>query len=191
VKYLVPGLLMEGLSDEQFLAPILRRELEARGLDAGFDVGDVRTDAVRTVSPGELVYRAAARLFDECQVVVVHQDHRERDKIDRLRAHLGDRGRAVVGLVPVRETEVWVLAALHSLENVPGFDRRRVPTPLRTLESDPDPKATLKGIYSRGNPMSAFNRVAESVDLDVLLELPAYRSFMEHLTNALKELRFL
>jgi hypothetical protein len=188
VRYLASALLTEGESDQAFLLPVVQRQLEIIGLESGFDVGTVRTSSVRTVDHGRAVAREGEELLDECHLLLVHHDKRERAKIERLRSRLLKAG--VVGIVPVRETEAWVMAAMYTL-SVPGLDARYRPDPLQAVEKDPDPKATLNRAYTRGDPAGVFARVGEQVDLDILAQLPAYQALQNDLNAALKELHFL
>jgi hypothetical protein len=189
VRYLAAALLTEGASDQSFLLPVLQEQLEELGRKNGFEVGRIRTSGVRTVDRLALVDGAAAGLLADCNVLLVHHDKRECAKVDALRSRLQQTSK-IVAVVPVRETEAWILAAMYALR-VPGLDPACRPDPVKSVEMDPDPKATLKRAYTRGNPISAFDRVGEQIDLDVLQQLPAYRDFLQDLTIALKELNFL
>jgi hypothetical protein len=188
VRYLTTALLTEGGSDESFLLPVLQQQLALLGQEHGFEVGPVRTSSVRTVHNPQLVDVAAAELLTECDVLFVHHDRKESAKIDALRDRIGESAR-VVALVPVRETEAWILAAAYSLD-VPGLNPTHKPKPVKSVEKDPDPKATLARAYTRGDPIYVFDRIGEQVDLDVLNQLPAYQTFLHDLTTALKELNF-
>lgn len=110
MRYLASALLTEGESDRAFLPPVLQRQLEDIGREAGFDVGGVRTGKIRTVGESELVSAEAAELLGECDLLMVHHDYRERGKIDTLRGRLSAGG-GLVGVVPIREAEAWVLVA--------------------------------------------------------------------------------
>lgn len=129
MRYLASALLTEGESDRAFLLPVLQRQLEEIGREAGFDVGGVRTSRIHTVDDGELVRTEAAELLGECDLLLVHHDHRERGKIDTLRGRLPS-GDGLVGVVPVRETEAWVLVAMYGV-GVPGLDPAYRPNPLQ------------------------------------------------------------
>lgn len=189
MRYLASALLTEGESDRAFLPPVLQRQLEDIGCEAGFDVGGVRTGKIRTVGESELVSAEAAELLGECDLLMVHHDYRERGKIDTLRGRLSAGG-GLVGVVPIRETEAWVLVAMYDV-GVPGLDPACRPNPLHAVEKDPDPTATLGRAYRRGDPILGFTRAGEQVDLAVLGQLPAYQELLDRLNAALKELHFL
>jgi Domain of unknown function (DUF4276) len=192
VRPLRSALIAEGASDVAFLLPILQAQLERIGWDAEFDAGPVRRATVTTVMSADSVVAEAAELLEVSDLLFVHHDHRESAKIDRLRERLEAEGR-VVGVVPVRETEAWVLAAACGLEpSIAAFDAASPERGCRWVEKLADPKAELKRRY-RG-PASVedlFTLIAERVDLDRLAEVPAYQSFLQYLTAALKELNFL
>jgi hypothetical protein len=185
-------LIAEGASDVAFLLPLLQAQLERIGWDAEFEARPIRRTAVTTVMLAERVAAEAAELLEISDLLFVHHDDRESAKIDRLRDHLGAEGH-VVGVVPVRETEAWVLAAAcGSAPAVDLFDAVAPEKGHRWVEKLADPKAELKRRY-RG-PVSIedlFTLIAERADLDRSAEVPAYQSFLQELTAALKELNFL
>lgn len=188
MRYLTTALLTEGGSDESFLLPVLRQQLTLLGEERGFEAGPIRTSRVRTVHKPQAVDAQVAELLNECDLLFVHHDKRESAKIEALRARHGDSPR-LVAVVPVRETEAWVLAAMYSLP-VPGLNPACRPNPVRSVEKDSDPKATLVRAFTRGDPIDVFERIGEQVDLDVFKTLPAYQTFLHDLTTALKELNF-
>lgn len=117
-------LIAEGASDVAFLLPILQARLERVGWDAEFEARRVRRVAITSVMPVDRVGAAAAELLAETDLLFVHHDDRESGKIARLRERTGADGR-LVGVVPVRETEAWVLAAAITARDttaVPGLD---------------------------------------------------------------------
>jgi Domain of unknown function (DUF4276) len=188
VRYLSVALLTEGASDESFLVPVLRQQLALIGQECDFEVGPIRTSPVRMVHGTSQVDGKAAELLEECDLLFVHHDKNESPKVQALRDRLG-QGSRIVAVVPVRETEAWILAAVYAL-NAPGLDPALKPEPVRSVEKTPDPKAALRRAYTRGNPIGDFERFGEQVDIAVLQQLPAYQTFLQDLTTALKELNF-
>jgi hypothetical protein len=63
-----------------------------------------------TVAPREQVVQEVELLLDHMDIVMIHHDHNERGKIDSVRERLGHAADRIVGIVPVRETEAWMLA---------------------------------------------------------------------------------
>ena len=192
MRPLKSALIAEGVSDVAFLLPLLQAQLERIGWDEEFEARPIRRTAVTTVMSAELVAAEAAELLEISDLLFVHHDDRESAKIDRLRDRLGAAG-CVVGVVPVRETEAWVLAAACGLASaVDLFDAVAPEKGHKWVEKLADPKAELGRRY-RG-PASVedlFTLIAERADLDRLAEVPAYQSFLQYLTAALKELNFL
>jgi hypothetical protein len=192
VRPLKSALIAEGASDVAFLLPLLQAQLERIGWEREFEAGPIQRAAVTTVTSADRVAAEAAELLQTSDLLFVHHDDRESAKINRLRERLEAEGH-VVGVVPVRETEAWVLAAACGLvAAVDLFDAVAPEKGHRWVEKLADPKAELGRRY-RG-PVSVedlFTLIAEQADLDRLAEVPAYQSFLQELTAALKELNFL
>ena len=192
MRPLKSALIAEGASDVAFLLPLLQAQLERIGWERDFEAGPIRRAAVTTVMSADRVAAEAAELLQASDLLFVHHDDRESAKIDRLRERLEVEGR-VVGVVPVRETEAWVLAAACGLVSAVDLFEAVVPEKgHKWVEKLADPKAELGRRY-RG-PVAVedlFTLIAEQADLDRLAEVPAYQSFLQELTAALKELNFL
>lgn len=191
MKYLTSGLIAEDESDISFLSPLLQAELLRIALAEGFDAGQIQLCDVPAVKSAGTVAKAAAELLGSCHILFVHRDYREAAKVDALRDRLGAENR-VVGVVPVRETEAWALAAACSTAyEIPQFDSTAPERGLKWVERLDDPKAELRRRYrGRRSVEDLFTLIAERTDLDRLAEVPAYQSFLLDLTKALKELNF-
>ncbi|HEV2640446.1 MAG TPA: hypothetical protein VGX23_35260 [Actinocrinis sp.] len=188
MKYLVSALLTEGESDEAFLRPVLQNLLDQMALTYEFEAGFMRTSPVRAIDLTARVDSAASVLLKTSDLLFVHRDHRERSKIAALRTRIG-AGSRVVAVAPVLETEAWVLAAAFAVKP-PGFDVTKLLGP-KEIERLADPKAELNRRYGgRQCIEDFFGLLAEHVDVDVLKQLPAYQTFLQDLTTALKELNF-
>ena len=147
MRLLKSALIAEGLSDVAFLLPLLQAQLERIGWDAEFEARPIRRTGVTTVMSAELVGAEAAELLEISDLLFVHHDHRESAKIDRLRERLNAEGR-VVGVVPVRETEAWVLAAAcGSTPTVDLFDAVAPERGHKWVEKLADPKVELGRRY--------------------------------------------
>jgi hypothetical protein len=192
VRPLRSALIAEGESDVAFLLPLLQAQLECIGRDAEFEVRRILRGTVTTVMPGDRVAAEAVELLEISDLLFVHHDHREATKIDRLRERLGVEGH-VVGVVPVRETEAWVLAAAYDSERVTAsFEPDPLAKGYKWVEKLADPKAELRRRYRRSMRVEdLFTFIGEQADLARLAEVPAYQSFLQDLTKALKELSFL
>lgn len=191
MRYLTSGLIAENASDAAFLLPLLQAELTRIGWDAGFEALEIQSAEVTTVMSANSVAQAAADLLESNDLLFVHRDLREAAKIERLRAKIADEHR-VVPVVPIRETEAWVLAAAIGAQQIEMLDTTAPEKGCRWVERLADPKAELRRRYrGRRSTEDLFTLIAEQADLAKLAEVPAYQSFMHDLTKALKELNFL
>jgi hypothetical protein len=137
------------------------------------------------------VVREVAELLQYFDVVIVHHDHNERAKVDAIREQFAADAFRIVGLVPVRETEAWMLADTDALrEASPGRDSTwEIP---HDVEKIADPKAVLKAaLGGRRDVERGFDRLGQTVALERLLKLSAYRRWFGELRTAMEELRLL
>ena len=195
-RYLTVGILAEGPEDEIFLSTVAVRQLKqltARH-DDPFDVSDTplrsRYSTARTAH--EQICAEAADLAGDCDLLLIHNDHRERNKIEKIRHDVVLPSHCrIVPVVPVRETEAWLLADGHLLRSLPGVTPACVPADARDIEKTADPKALLAQVLPGGDSRELAEFLGERIDLDRLRTLPAYQMWCAELTAALKELRFL
>jgi len=194
MRPLTVSLLAEGRSDLLFLEGVLDRQFTALSFEGdGFEFFGVLRVEVSTVSAAARVDEAVVQVSTACSLVLVHHDHNEAAKIDALRARLAASGAVhsrIVGAVPVRETEAWMLADRDALSAVRGARLGDIPGSIRELEKTPDPKAVLRSVCGCVDD-ELFQRLGDTVSLERLAEVPAYQSFLQDLTTALKELNFL
>jgi hypothetical protein len=194
MRYLTVSLFAEGLSDLLFLGAVLDRELRRLAYEGdGFAFDGVVREEVSTVTAAERLDDAVAESCRTYDLVLVHQDRNEASKIDALRGRLAcvtEHVSHVLGVVPVRETEAWMLADRAAFAHVRGSDFEVCGVSGRELEKLPDPKAVLRTVCGFADH-ELFRQLGELVALERLAEVPAYRSFKLDLTNALKELNFL
>ncbi|MEV7088084.1 hypothetical protein AB0O07_19705 [Streptomyces sp. NPDC093085] len=195
-RYLTVGLLAEGPEDEIFLGTVAVRQLKelAAHHSGHFDVGDTplrgRYSTARTAH--EQICAEVADLAEDCDLLLIHNDHRERNKIDKIRRDVAPPSHCrIVGVVPVRETEAWLLADGPLLGSLPGAVPEHIPAGARGVERAADPKALLSRVLPGGDSRELAGFLGERVDLDRLRTLPAYQMWCAELTAALKELRFL
>jgi hypothetical protein len=194
MRPLTVGLFAEGKSDLQFLGGVLERQLTKLSFEGGeFDFSGVLPAQVSTVSVASRLDEAVVGAAAGCNLVFVHHDHNEAGKIEALRGRLDSAGVArgrIVAVVPVRETEAWMLADREALAAIRGTRLEGVPDSARALEGLADPKATLRTARGGSVDDELFQRLGNTVRLDRLAELPAYQSFLQDLDTALKELNF-
>jgi hypothetical protein len=213
VRTLSIALFTEGPTDADFFLPLLTRvsvdllsrqaRHPSRVADPVWLRGRLSTDAFadRVEKDG--------RGFD---VVVVHTDgggdpqRALAERIEPWFASVADKLRAegLVPLVPVRETEAWMLADSVSLAEVFGtkIDRRELglPTHSRDVESITDPKRKLHdlNVTLRG-PRRArkvgsrplYAALGQTVSLSVLSNVPAFVRFREKFAGVLRRNRYI
>ncbi|MEZ0074346.1 hypothetical protein [Planotetraspora sp. GP83] len=192
---LVPGLVAEGETDEIFLGIVISRQLRDLTTESSrcaVDVEGTEIAACRSILDHERVVDALAELAADCHLLFVHNDHRERDKADRI---AGDSRlpMPVIPMVPLRETEAWLLADRAVWGRLSGSALDRLPDRPRDVEKVSDPKRALANVAPRrGKPVrDYFDFIARNIDLAVLAQVPAYAEWVADARNALKGLGYL
>ncbi|MFE0642164.1 hypothetical protein ACFW2Y_11235 [Streptomyces sp. NPDC058877] len=211
MRTLLPGLLVEG-SDGPYLRSLVKRQLDATVLEHGsrpIDVLRCEVSDVRSNDKPERVLDAAAELARDCDVVFVHGDHDALDARLKLIAELGvrrelaPRAGVSVPLVPVLETESWMLADRAALESVvgplvdypygkPSAVEGRVP--FKGGKQKLDPKQVWKKLTGPGGAdvlRDSADLLVRRTDLAVLAQLPSYRTWCTDTERALREIHFL
>lgn len=214
MPYLGLALFAEGPSDHRFLRPLLARVCQDLCLRHAINIVEIG-DVLELHSPHDLrddarEYRisgAASSAASAWHILFIHTDgggdvgaafsERVEPAVARLATTLTDR-RGYVAVVPVRETEAWMLADPDGLQRAFGFSRwgGTVEPIARAadVETLPDPKQTLKAMFhsirQSGTVGTFYELVGEYVSLDRLRQVPAYQVFEFDLNRALEELRF-
>jgi Domain of unknown function (DUF4276) len=195
---LIPGLLAEGESDEIFLSALIARQLtqmtEASDRGTVF-VEPVQIAAARTVADRNRVCEAAVDLAGDCHLLLVHNDHRERRRAEWFIDALGERvSKPVVPLVPIKETEAWMLADKSVWQNVSGANLEPLPGRPRDVERIPDPKAVLHQVIPprpRRHIRDYFEFAGDYISLEVIARVPAYAAWVGETEKALKGLGYI
>ncbi|MEV0615626.1 hypothetical protein AB0I81_20090 [Nonomuraea sp. NPDC050404] len=187
---LVPGLITEGGTDELFLGPVIARQLRALLDDAPrpVDLMEVERGACRMIKDDDRIRQAILDLAPNCHLIFLHSDYRERDKAVR------HADQDVIPLIPVKETEAWLLADAQVWTRVRGADLSRLPARPREAERISDPKAVLRAVLAGVNHRKVdehFATAGNNVDLSMLAELPAYAAWVEATSKALRNHGFL
>lgn len=212
--YLVPAFFrdVEGRSDWQFLEPVCRRLLEQLLRHAHQPV-EIQRPALalgrgkRDIASQQALVREQSREF---HIAFLHADgagdpvRARRERIAPVAEALNNCGGArVIGVVPVHETEAWMLCDGDALRRALGtnIDDRRLGVPANPDEVERlhDPKTRLHEVCTaawggrrrrrRGGPPREL--LGELVGLDALGRLPAFRALEEELQQSLGELGFL
>ncbi|MGW5210086.1 DUF4276 family protein [Streptomyces sp. NPDC004051] len=192
-RHLSLALLTEGASDQWFLVPLIDRQVAELALKAsvGFDYSGVVAGECHTVAHRDLVTREVTDLLHYFDIVVIHHDHNERSKVEAIRERFPGEAHRIVALVPVRETEAWMLADPEALrESAPTRDAAwKVP---RDVQKIADPKAVLKAaLGGRRDAEHDFARLGQTVALDALGKVPAYRRWTAELRAEMGRQRLL
>lgn len=219
MRYLGLALFAEGFTDHRFLRPLLRRVTERACLASRFSVelGEV-LELHSPVPAGELnraerILQAALEAAGVWHLLFLHSDGAgdpaaaRSERIDpavaRLRTQLPESDRGFVAVVPVRETEAWVLADPTAVRVAFGRaegDDLGLPEPPAKVEDLLEPKKALREAYfgierrgraSRRRISSFFEVLGETVSLERLDGVPAFSSFDRDLRQQLASLRVL
>lgn len=217
MRWLGLALFAEGPTDYSFLVPLLRREVEDICLKEGIgtiDVGEVIGVRSREgASRADRIVSSAREAREAFHVLFIHADgHGSPQKAygeqiqpaaQRLTAEVfGDDG-AVVAVVPVRETEAWLLADGEALRSAWGtrLSDGELGLPARPveIEREQDPKRVLDRAYRaaggrggpRGGAPGTFSIIGETVSLARVRLLSAFREMEEELEQALRKLEYL
>ncbi|MEW9532641.1 hypothetical protein [Microbispora sp. NPDC049125] len=139
-------------------------------------------------------------------VVLYHHDGAPATKSDPVVKRMrqtwvaGGFPEPLVPVVPMRETEAWVLADRTALVKALNVRRLgRAPDSGPGVESCPDPKAVIETLLrdeaginpSKSGVLRAlYVTVAETADIGVLRKVPAFRQWWNDMTEALEGLGY-
>lgn len=216
MRVLVLGLYAEGSTDERFLEPIIRRTTEE--LLAANDGGNawdeaiimlIRLSAEQRVSRAQSIL-AAAEKAQGCHLLIVHADA-DGPTPDKALAERFQPGLMLVKqagtnvcqdllpIIPIQEIEAWLLAdreiLLKELKTNQGTRIPGIP-PAQRIENTARPKEQLDNIIRVVNSTQGwsisrkelYEPLGETVRLEKLAALSAYRQFTVDLTEALTNL---
>ncbi len=213
MKYLVAAYFrdVEGPSDWLFLEPVCRRLLQdlLRHGTIAVEIQQPFLQLGRGERDVEAQQQHARQHCREFHIALLHTDGKgdpERAYRERIVPVAGclqeETGARVVGVIPVHETEAWMLCDGDALRASLGTrlqDHDLELQPAGQLESCDDPKALLdaacakaySGRRGRRGRKPPREDLGERVDLEALRRLQAFRRFEGRLRQALIELGFL
>lgn len=168
---------------------------------------------MRNALRAERIADAARQAVGSWNVLFVHSDGKGdpesavRERIAPALARLRDAGMPHaegVAVVPVRETEAWLLTDGDVLRSVFGVslddEALGLPSSATTVVSISDPKLRLalafvatrpSGKRARAGPAASFNALGEQVSLERLRAVPSFRALEVELIGALERLHIL
>jgi hypothetical protein len=204
----------EGPTDHRFLAPVLQRACEALAFEVGpkpcevFEVQRLE-DASASAARDARILSAAESWRYGWDILFIHTDgagdHDAAEQalvtpaIERIcgsAAFNHDKQRCVP-VIPVRETEAWMLAEPDALLRA-WYVSRPTPAQQATLraikppEQITDPKRQLDALYNaltgRRGASKTFDAIGREVSLDELRKLPSYKRMEAALRAALVDI---
>jgi hypothetical protein len=216
---LVLALYAEGTVDTRFLPPIIQRTSEMILMHCGQSVVDIPEPIIVSKKHNSLdqAILQASREVRGCHVLLIHNDADSRT-FERARRERFEPGfalvqqcseevcRNLVPVIPIRMTEAWMLVDVDALCGVLGTNLSpqmlELPSRAALVESVTDPKNTLNEVMRKVNAGRSQRRqhislntryelLARRIDLNRLIHVPSYKSFVDDLTSTLAELHFI
>jgi uncharacterized protein YbaR (Trm112 family) len=221
MRYLGLSLYAEGPDDYAFLPPLLGRatqDLCCSQARENIEIGEVipvyAPEEARNENLESKIFEAARSALGAFQILFIHTDGRSdpdrarRERIDpavaRIERELGSAAGRSVAVISVREMEAWALADGHALRRAFGTSLDNaglgIPAIPREVERISDPKASLNQAFSasrrrrqRGKKAASdfLNLLGEIVNLSILRQVLAFKTFEDELGNALRGLHYI
>jgi hypothetical protein len=208
-RYLTCVLICEGSSDRWFLSELLRRAVDDICLETADRVVEVVVEYVHTDHQRPTAILEALIDAGRFDLVLYHHDGAPSEsaqaKVSEVcRSLAGQREEPIVTVVPVRETEAWMLADPDAIAAVLGVRPAKVlaagvPARAKEVEDVQDPKKVLKGVigtitgHGTGLKIARedlFLTLAENTDLARLREVPSFARWWTDMSAVLAELRY-
>ena len=216
MHYLVLALYSEGPTDYRFLSKVLYRSTHTLCMSRGRSLVEVSEEVLALDAPEEYrggrrevrILEAAREAVDSFHLLFVHADANGDEQRARegriqpaeelIRRELGHSGISTVAVVPVRETEAWVLADRDALSLALGGSLENplldIPDRPQEVEAITDPKKRLNEVFRavqhgrlstrrrRGRSLGNYLGVlGELVSLERLGGVPAFQRFQTDL----------
>ena len=210
IRFLLAVLVCEGVSDEWFLPVLLQRAIQ-RLCNEGRAEVQVEVEVVVADHQRPLTIIDALGRVPRFEILLYHHDGAPtvtaKSKIDEVRrAVTAARREPFVAVVPVRETEAWLLADHEALIGAVG--PQALPLLLAeapragAVEGLADPKKTLNAVIEAAAGRRASGRklqadrpdiyadVATNLDLDRLRQVPSFQRWWDEMAQALEKMGF-
>ncbi|MEN0050811.1 MAG: DUF4276 family protein [Bacteroidota bacterium] len=221
MRQLFVGLLAEGTTDIRFLSPILEKVLIQTAYDCKgqIDIELVELEVDKTgLSFTEQVLKASKKGMEDfgMMILCVHTDADSprldsayEHKIEPAKTALAEKDelqycKILVGIVPIQETEAWMLAdkalikreiGTHMSDQVLGIDR--------APESIHNPKEVIENAIRQARSQLTKRRrkdlsiaelylpIGQAIELENLEHLSSFRRFKDELRTAFEMLNLL
>jgi Domain of unknown function (DUF4276) len=208
VRYLQLGFAGEGATDHDFFCILVTRVVQQLVLNESSQT--VQVPEALSVRPGGAfgnapleVATCVADEYDYLDLLFFHADARsdpraaDENLVDVVRRKLA---LPVVGVVPRREMEAWILACPSAVAEVLGLPPAALETRPehrpRQVESILDPKTDLRRLVDSApvrrrravGTDDLMSRLGETIDIDVLRSVPQGRVFVDDTRSALTTL---
>jgi len=209
-RFLFAPLVCEGPSDEWFLPVLLTRAIQ-RICDGCRSEVQVAVEVIMADHQRPVTITAALDQIPGFDVLLYHHDGAPpasaQAKVEEIRdAVAAVRSEPLIAVVPVRETEAWLLADPSALANAIGMPPAMVTEMTarrpRDVESIVDPKKTVNslattaaGRRASGNRLRAerpdlYAAVAANLDLDRLRQVPSFQRWWDEMAQALEKMGY-
>ena len=221
MSQLFAGLFVEGTTDISFLSSIVERTLQNVAFDCKGEI-DLEVKEIKIDKSGlgfcEQVIMASEKGFSEFGITIlcVHSDadnkkledtyqNRINQAIDRLKLlEANQYCKILVAIVPIQETEAWMLADKELLRNEIGTEKSDNELEInRQPETIARPKEVIENAiriarenYTRKRRKDLtigdlYLPVGQAMSLDKLEKLESYRDFKNNVKEAFKILNLL
>ncbi|MBM0277958.1 DUF4276 family protein [Micromonospora tarensis] len=206
MRYLTSALVSEGVTDDQFLPRLLARSLTEICLtefEDAVEVADVQPlrDRGGPCSVADVVGLVEQNPASFSLVFFHHDQGASAERtaaewLRPLRELWGERAEQLVAVVPVRETEAWLLADGEALRRALGVSwtdsEMGLPAQPRLVERVVDPKSALNSVMRRVSRSTTdhYGQLGELVSLDRLQGVPAYKRWWTDTRDALTRLGY-
>ncbi|WP_194921003.1 DUF4276 family protein [Catenulispora rubra] len=210
IRFLLAVLVCEGASDEWFLPVLLRRAIQ-RLCDGGRVEVQVEVEVAAADHQRPDTIIDALDELPRFDVVLYHHDGAPaasaQAKVEEVRRDVtAVRREPFVAVVPVRETEAWLLADVATLARAVGVPSAVVieatAARAKDVEGVADPKkalnslaATAAGRRRSGSRLQAerpdlYAAVAADLDLDRLRQVPSFERWWDEMAQALEKMGY-
>lgn len=213
------GLIAEGSTDYKFLEPVIAKVFIEIAFDCKvqIDITVTKIDSLRGESFVEFVSNASRKGWEEygISILVIHADadsHTNSNtytyKIEPATTHLAMQDenycKIIVPLVPIQETESWMLADKDFFRS--AINTRKNEVDLGIIgdpESFTDPKARITEAIRIGradmprkirdslNISDLYGLIGQGMNLDRLEALTSFQDFKNKIRDSFRELKLL